>query len=195
VDGLVAFGGEQSVVAIGGDPLLQSEAALLRDAVARELPVLGVCLGAQLLAHALGGTVAPLPRRMLAWTPLEPLPAAAGDPVLGALPDRAVGLHWNEDGFSLPAGAVELLRRPGSSVEAFRFGQCAWGVQFHAEVDEPALAGWYRDWGGALGTAQVALADAQAADAVHLPAQRALSDALFGGFARAVAARRSTAAA
>jgi len=193
VDAIVSFGGEQSV--IDADPVLTAEAALLREAVARRLPVLGVCLGAQLLAHALGGSVRRLPRRMVAWPPLEPLTGAAGDPLLGALPPGAAGLHWNEDGFEPPLGATELLRRPGSSAEAFRFGTCAWGVQFHAEVDDAALEGWYRDWGAfALPQASVSEADARAEDGRHLPGQRALSDALFGGFARFAAAARRVAA-
>jgi GMP synthase (glutamine-hydrolysing) len=210
VDAIVSFGGEQSVV--DSADALAAEAELLREAVAREMPVLGVCLGAQLLAHALVGSVRRLPRRMVAWAPLEPLPAANGDPLLGALPPGAAGLHWNEDGFEPPPGAVELLRRPNGtapgtgprsgaaardgdragSCEAFRFGARAWGVQFHAEVDEPALEGWYRAWGAvALPQAAGAEADARAADAVHLPAQRALSDALFGGFARVATAQAS----
>ena len=88
------------------------QAALLRDATAQGVPVLGVCLGAQLLAHAHGGEVRKLARRHLDWLELEPLPAADGDPVLGALPPGAAGVHWNEDGFALPPGAVELLRSP-----------------------------------------------------------------------------------
>jgi GMP synthase (glutamine-hydrolysing) len=198
VDGIVALGGEQSVVDIDEDPLLQAEADLLRAAVARDLPVLGVCLGAQLLAHALGGSVRRLPKRMVAWTPLQPLPAASGDPVLGALPPGAAGLHWNEDGFEPPPGAIELLMRPGTTGEAFRVGNHAWGVQFHAEIDDVELDGWYRNWGAAaLAAGEVTEADARTADARHLPAQRALSDALFGGFARAagaVAAHRRAAA-
>jgi GMP synthase (glutamine-hydrolysing) len=194
IDGLVALGGEQSVTALAADAPLAAEAALLREAVERGVPTLGVCLGAQLLAHALGGSVARLRERMLAWTPLEPLPAAAGDPLFGALPERAMGLHWNEDGFEPPPGAVELLRRPGSSGEAFRFGDSAWAVQFHPEVDDAALDGWYRDWSAELVAAGVAEADARAADTLHLPAQRALSDALFGGLARVAAQRRLAAA-
>jgi GMP synthase (glutamine-hydrolysing) len=192
VDGILSLGGEQSVVEIAKDPLMTAEAELLREAVEAELPVLGVCLGAQLLAHALGGSVRRLPRRMLAWTPLESLPAAAGDPLLGALPARAVGLHWNEDGFEPPPGAVELLRRPPqqATAEAFRIGPCAWGVQFHAEVPGSELDAWYRDWGpSGLAAAGVTETQARAADARHLPAQRALSDAIFGGFARVVAER------
>ncbi|MGH2949517.1 MAG: type 1 glutamine amidotransferase, partial [Solirubrobacteraceae bacterium] len=149
VDGIMAFGGEQSVLDIERDPLLAAEADLLRSAVEDRVPVLGVCLGGQLLAHALGGSVARLPRRMVAWPPISVLPEAAGDPVLGSLPAGSVALHWNEDGFEPPPGAIELLRRPAGTAEGFRFGECAWGVQFHAEVDDETLEGWYAEWGAA----------------------------------------------
>ncbi len=193
IDGVLALGGEQSVRDIASDPLLTAEAELLREAVARGVPVLGVCLGAQLLAHALGGRVARLPQRMIGWTPIEPLPAAAGDPVVGALPAGARALHWNEDGFEPPPGAVELLRRPGGTTEAFRVGDCAWGVQFHPEVHPEGLDSWYRDGYMELPEAGVTEEQARAADAEHLPGQPALAEALFGGFARVVA-RRAVAA-
>jgi GMP synthase (glutamine-hydrolysing) len=193
-DGIVAFGGNQSVRDIDGDPVLTAEADLLRDAVAREVPVLGVCLGAQLLAHTFGGTVARLPRRMVTWAPIEPLPEGAEDPVLGRLPSGAMALHWNEDGFEPPPGAVELLGRPGASGEGFRYGDRAWGVQLHPEVDPVNLEGWYRVGYRELSEAGVTEEQARAADALHLHAQRALSEALFGGFARVVAAARSLAA-
>src|SRR3954471_6638232 len=148
VDAIVSFGGEQSVL----DPEpLEAEAALLREAVERDVPVLGFCLGSQLLAHALGGTVARRPRRLVAWLPLEPLDPA--DPVLGRLPEGAHALHWNEDGFEPPPGAVELLRRPDAhGAQAFRCGS-AWGIQFHPEVDAAALEHWYAEWGEILAPA------------------------------------------
>jgi GMP synthase (glutamine-hydrolysing) len=186
VDGIVALGGEQTAV----DPELAPQAALLREATERGVPVLGVCLGAQLLAHALGGSVRRLERRHLDWLELKPLPAAAEDPVLGALPAGAAGIHWNEDGFDLPDGAVELLRSPAGSGEGFRVGERSWGVQFHPELDEEALDGWYVDWHEALGAAGVSEADARAADREHLPGQGALSEAIFGGFGRVVTAAR-----
>jgi GMP synthase (glutamine-hydrolysing) len=188
IDGILSLGGEQSVRDIDREPVLAAEAALLGEAVERGLPVLGVCLGAQLLAHALGARVTRLPRRMICWTPIEALPAASGDPLVGALPRGVMALHWNEDGFEPPAGAVELLRRPvGGTVEAFRYGSCAWGVQFHPEVDPEGVDGWYADW--ELEEAGVTEEQARAADALYLPGQPALSDAVFGGFARVVAGR------
>jgi GMP synthase (glutamine-hydrolysing) len=185
-DGILVLGGEQTAP----DPALADQAALLRDATAQGVPVLGVCLGAQLLAHAHGGEVRKLARRHLDWLELRPLPAADGDPVLGSLPPDAAGVHWNEDGFALPPGAVELLRSPAGTGEGFRIGERSWGVQFHPELDGPAIDDWYADWHSALAEAGVSEADARAADREHLPRQRALSEAIFGGFARVVAAMR-----
>jgi GMP synthase-like glutamine amidotransferase len=185
-DGILVLGGEQTAP----DPALAAQAALLRDATAQGVPVLGVCLGAQLLAHAHGGEVRKLARRHLDWLPLVPLPAADGDPVLGSLPAGAAGVHWNEDGFALPGNAVELLRSPAGTGEGFRIGERSWGVQFHPELDGPAIDDWYVDWHSALEAAGVAEEDARAADREHLPGQRALSEAIFGGFARVVASVR-----
>jgi GMP synthase (glutamine-hydrolysing) len=184
VDAVLSFGGEQSVTAPAD---LEPEAALLRDAVARGLPVLGVCLGAQLLAYALGGTVTRRPRRLVAWTPLAPLPAAAGDPLLGELPSGAMALNWNEDGLEPPPGAVELLRRvDGAGAQAFRVRQ-AWGIQFHPEVDGATLDAWYAGWPAAVTAAGTTVEDARAADALHEPGQAAVAAAIFGGFARVAA--------
>ena len=180
-DAIVSFGGEKSA----WDPEFAPEVELIREAVAREVPFLGVCLGAQLLAYALGGEVSRLPRRLIAWAPLEV--TAADDPVLGALPNGAHALHWNEDGIEPPPGAVEVYARPeGGRAEGFRVGRLAWGVQFHPEIDAAALDGWYAEWGDLLEPAGVTAAGARQADARHLPGQAALSTAIFGAFAALV---------
>ena len=183
VDAIVSFGGEKSA----WDPEFESEVELIREAVAREIPFLGVCLGAQLLAHALGGEVARLPRRLVTWAPIEVI---ADDPVLGQLPRGAHALHWNEDGIEPPPGAVEVLKRPqGSRAEGFRIGRLAWGVQFHPEIDEASLDGWYAEWGELLEPAGKTVAGAREADARHLPGQAALSTAIFGAFVGLVRTR------
>jgi GMP synthase-like glutamine amidotransferase len=186
VDAILTLGGEQSVREIDRYPYLRSEAELLRAAVQEGKPVLGVCLGGQLLAHALGGEVRRMRRRMVTWAPVEPLAPAAGDPLLGSLPPGAHALHWNEDCFTVPAGAVELLARVGPGVEAFRAGTSAWGIQFHPEVDPPTLDGWYADGPHHLDEAGVSVDAARAADAHNMPGQAKLARALFGGFARVV---------
>jgi GMP synthase (glutamine-hydrolysing) len=182
VDAIVSFGGAQSAVA-GSDPLIRAEADFLRAAVEAEVPVLGICLGGQILAAALGAEVRRSPRRTVAWHQLEPL---VDDPLLSG-PVRA--LHWNEDVFDLPPGAVEVLGPRREGVEAFRYGPSAWGLQFHPEVDAPTLEGWYATYGDWLAEAGVTEAEARAQDRVHLPAQEAQAERLFGAFARIVRER------
>jgi GMP synthase (glutamine-hydrolysing) len=183
VDGLVVFGGVESVTEIDRYPYLQDEAELMRRAVEREVPVLGVCLGAQLLAHALGGSVRRLPRRAVRWVELKRI---ADDELV---PDPVCALHWNEDGIEPPPGATDLLERGGLGCAAFRLGS-GWGIQFHADVDAATLDGWYNRYGGWLAEAGVEPAAARAADAEHLPGQGQTAEAIFGGFVtRARAAR------
>jgi GMP synthase (glutamine-hydrolysing) len=185
-DALLSLGGDQSVLDISHYPYLVDEVELLRAEAERGTPVLGVCLGGQLLAHALGARVDRAPRRTVDWVEVERLPEADGDPAFGGLPPVIRALHWNEDVFSLPDGAVELLSRAAHGVEAFRYGDNAWGIQFHPETDAAALDTWYADvdW---LEEAGVEETVAREADRVHLPGQPAVAQEIFGGFARVAA--------
>jgi GMP synthase-like glutamine amidotransferase len=191
-DAILSLGGDQSVRDVDRYDYLVAEAELLREEAERGTPILGVCLGGQLLAHALGGSVERLPVRMVTWAEVEKLPAAEGDPVVGGLPNPVRALHWNEDGFSIPPDAVELLTRAGGGGEAFRWRDNAWGIQFHPEADADALNGWYTDvdWLTEAGVEETA---AREADRLHLPGQLATAEGIFGGFARYVAMRRAPA--
>jgi GMP synthase-like glutamine amidotransferase len=182
-DAILSLGGDQSIREVDRYDYLVAEAELLREEAERGTPILGVCLGGQLLSHALGGAVERLPVRMVEWAEVRKLPDAAGDPVIGPLADPVRALHWNEDGFSIPPGGVELLSRAGDGGEAFRWRDNAWGIQFHPEADADALENWYADvdWLREAGVEEEA---AREADRVHLPGQRATAEAIFGGFAR-----------
>jgi GMP synthase (glutamine-hydrolysing) len=185
-DGILSFGGDQSVCEIDRHPDLLAEAELLREAHERELPVLGVCLGAQLLAHVLGGEVRKMQRRTLEWSELQLLPAAASDPVGRALPSPVYALHWNDDCFEPPTGAVELLARGGEGCEAFRVGAATWGVQFHPDANGAVLDSWYAADAEWLAAHPGLEAEARAADALHSSDQERLASAVFGAFAGVV---------
>jgi GMP synthase (glutamine-hydrolysing) len=189
VDAIVALGGEQSVRDIDALPWMQAEASLLAEAVEREVPVLGICLGSQLLARALGAEVSRLERTFIGWRELEPTGAGRTDPFVAAAAAPVLALHWNEDCHGLPAGAVELLVPQGEGVEAFRAGSCAWGVQFHPEVDPVILDDWYAADYQDLERAGITEAQARAADARHEVGQAAQAERLFGAFAHRVALR------
>lgn len=186
VDGILTFGGSQSALDVERDPALGAERDLLRDAVAGGVPVLGICLGAQLLADALGARVERAPRRFVTWMELTALPAATDDALFSGLGSPIRGLQWNEDIFALPPGATQLVTGSPVGIAAFRAGRSAWGVQFHPEVDGALLDGWYADYGAWLSEAGVSEPDARAADDRHLPEQAELAERLFGAFARVV---------
>jgi len=140
---LIVLGGDQNVCEQDRYPYLTDELALLRDWLPGGRPVLGVCLGAQLLAQAAGGEVVRASSRELGWLDVDLLPAAAEDPLLGFAPARVTALQWHTYAVDPPPGATVLARSPVSP-QAFRLGD-AWGVQFHPEVDAAILRGWLGD--------------------------------------------------
>jgi len=115
----------------------EQTASWLSDAVASGTPTLGICYGHQLLAHALGGRVDWNPRgKEMGTTSVTLLDAAFQDPLLGGLPATIdVHLAHSQSVLSLPPGAVHLAANPWDRYQAFRVGDCAWGVQFHPEFD------------------------------------------------------------
>jgi GMP synthase (glutamine-hydrolysing) len=139
VAGTVVMGGPMNVEEVDVHPELASEREWLAEAVRRELPVLGICLGAQLLARALGAEVRAGEGPELGYVPVEIL--VSDDPVLGTLAPSTTVLHWHSDVFDLPEGAEHLARSERTEVQAFRQGN-AWGVLFHPESDFALLEAW-----------------------------------------------------
>ena len=147
-DGVVVMGGPMSACSDDAFPGRRAEVALLTDALARGVPTIGVCLGAQLLALAAGGRVhqgADGPE--IGWGAVELLPARHGDALLRGLPEHLPVLHWHGDTFDLPPGAPLLARSARYANQAFRVGPAAWGLQFHLEVTPAAVDGFLREFG------------------------------------------------
>jgi GMP synthase (glutamine-hydrolysing) len=139
VAGAVVMGGTMNVDEVDVHPELASEREWLAEALRRDMPVLGICLGAQLLARALGAEVRAGKGPELGYAPIEVLDP--GDPILGALAPSTTVLHWHGDVFDLPGGAEHLARSERAEVQAFRHGN-AWGVLFHPESDFALLEAW-----------------------------------------------------
>ena len=136
LDLVIAMGGPMSVNDEARHPWLAAEKRFLREAVDGGVAVLGVCLGAQLLASAFGARVSPGRQREIGWFEIEAVPAPAD---VFALPERATVLHWHGETFDLPAGAVHLARSAACEQQAFQIGTHAIGLQFHPEATPESL--------------------------------------------------------
>jgi GMP synthase-like glutamine amidotransferase len=134
IDWLVVMGGPMGVYEESRHPWLLAEKAFIRAALARDMPVLGVCLGAQLLAEALGAEVRANAQREIGWYPVETTAQAAESALGRLLPPRFTPLHWHGDTFELPPGAVHLARSAACVNQAFAFEERVLGLQFHLEA-------------------------------------------------------------
>ncbi len=141
-DGLVVLGGVMNALDDERCPHFPALLELIRDFAARDKPVLGICLGAQLLARAFGGTIRIGGAREFGFVPLRARPAAAEDPLLGDLAFPVPVMQWHDDTFDLPPGATHLLESPGCPNQAFRIGRAVYGLQGHFEVTAGILDAW-----------------------------------------------------
>jgi GMP synthase (glutamine-hydrolysing) len=123
-------------------PFLRWEKTIIRAAVQDEVPVLGICLGAQLIAAALGNNVYPGPVKEFGWYPVSITPHGQVDSLLGYLPKRPIVFQWHGDGFELPAGALRLASSVNYENQAFRLGKKIYGLQFHLEVTPRMIERW-----------------------------------------------------
>lgn len=138
-DALIVLGGGMCVRDADRLPHLREEMRLLRHCVTRGRPVLGICLGSQLLAAALGAEIAQAPRKEIGFYRVRTLPPSREDALFAGVPESFVAFHWHGDAFALPQGATPLAGSTMTPLQAFRFAERAWGIQFHLEVDEAVL--------------------------------------------------------
>jgi len=195
-DGLVVLGGPMNVDQVEQFPHLATELAVIRETVTAGKPMLGICLGGQLLADAMGGHVHPNPVPEIGWYRLHTRPAAHDDRLFRHFErtPRHV-FQWHAYAFRPPAGAVPLAWTRGCRHQAYRLGDHAWGLQFHLEADAPMIDRWLHLPSGRSEIEQHwddqrRIERIRTATRLHLPATRALSDRLFGEFIQLLQPRR-----
>jgi GMP synthase (glutamine-hydrolysing) len=143
-DAVMVFGGAMHPHQVDEHPWLDEQRGWLGGLLSSDVPALGVCLGAELLGQAAGGSVVQLPSPEIGWEEARLTDGAESDPVFGALPSSFPSLQWHSYALSPPAGAA-VLARTAASAQAYRLAPRAWGVQFHAEVTPEIVAGWIAD--------------------------------------------------
>ncbi len=186
-DALLVLGGPMNVDEEVRYPWLAAEKAAIQRAVAGGVPFLGICLGAQLLARALGAPVTANAVPEVGFELVELTAAGQADPLFRGWPVRPRVFQWHGDTFALPAGAVRLAGGPACANQAFRYGPRAYGLQFHVEVTAAMIAAWgelasYRqalvELRGPDGPAWLAREAEAALPALHVLAQRLLDSFL-----------------
>jgi GMP synthase-like glutamine amidotransferase len=189
LSGLVVMGGAMSATSDEGFSTRSAELSLIASALEASVPILGICLGAQLLAAAAGGVVFRGEQGPeIGWGEISLGAEAVGDPLLAELPSTMRVLHWHGDTFTLPPSAVHLASSEVYVNQAFRVGSSAWGLQFHLEVDAPAVAAFLAAFGDEADQAGVPAASIASGAQEALRALGPICRAVTSRFASLVAA-------
>jgi GMP synthase (glutamine-hydrolysing) len=145
-DALIILGGAQDALDDAAYPYLAQEASLARDFGGADKAVLGICLGAQLVARGHGAKNILGRPIEFGWHEVRVTREGQSDPVLSVLGEAAPLFHWHVDTFTLPPGAVKLAESDQTSIQAFRLGRAVYGIQFHFEAGTDLVASWTRDF-------------------------------------------------
>lgn len=140
--GLIIMGGPMNVYEEAEYPFLKDEDRLIKEALAKKLPMIGVCLGAQLMAKAAGAKVTKGKKKEIGWYLLHLTEEAKSDPAFRTLPKEIEVFQWHGDTFEIPQGAVRLASSELFPNQAFRIGDNAYAFQFHIEVTEGIIKDW-----------------------------------------------------
>lgn len=181
--GLIVMGGPEAVYQLDRYPYLRAEMALIESALKAGRPVLGVCLGSQLLAAALGADVRRAAHKEIGWYPVRLRAEAKDDRLLRGLPAEFVACHWHSDIFDLPAGAVALASSELTELQAFRHGDNAWGLLFHAEMTERVVAALVGEFGEGLKRVGIDGDEILASAPRHLAGLGKIAETIFGRWA------------
>jgi GMP synthase (glutamine-hydrolysing) len=186
LSGLVVLGGPMNVDEVDRYPFLTDEVQWIRQAVAAGVPVLGICLGAQLLAKASGARVFANALKEIGWYRIDWTGAAANDAILGGCGESSCVFQWHGDTFDLPPAATLLATSPQCRHQAFRVGNSAYGLQFHIEVSAAIIAEWLDEPGNCGELAGLGYIDPPAilaATPARLPAMTELGRKILGCWA------------
>lgn len=180
--GLIVMGGPMGVYEAERYPFLTEELHLIEHALQVEAPILGVCLGSQLLASALGARIAPAARKEIGWHTIA-LNQQAVDPLWATVEPSFVAFHWHGDQFTLPAGAIPLAASRQTPCQAYRYGSNAYGFLFHLEVTEEIVEGMVDAFAGEL--AEEGLDGERIVEGTqdYLPRLESMAEMVFGRWA------------
>ena len=186
--GLIILGGPMNCDQSDRYHHLPKEIEVIQDAIEQGKPVLGICLGAQLIARALGARVSKNNTKEIGWYDLSPTVDGANDPLFSILDYHQMIFQWHGDTFEIPKNAVRLATSPGCKNQAFRFRHNVYGLQFHLEVDEPMIHRWLHT--PSMAREAEALGGPALLDTIQLDTHRFIDDSVrlgnqvFGEFIR-----------
>jgi GMP synthase (glutamine-hydrolysing) len=143
---VLILGGPMSANDEAFHPFIKEEIPFIRKALKIGHPVLGLCLGAQLMAKALGARVYPGPYKEIGWYWLNQTPSGRSDPLFSRLDPYFLVFQWHGETFDLPAEACGLAGNQAYPNQAFRYGEAAYGLQFHLEITKPMMKVWLSSW-------------------------------------------------
>jgi len=179
---LVVLGGPMGVYERDRHPFIDAEAAFVREAVSLGIPTLGLCLGSQIVADALGGRVSRHSAKEIGAMTVTLTPDGVADPLFAGVEPRLSVFQWHGDTFSLPPGAVRLASSPVTPNQAFRHGSRTYGFQFHLEVTFEMVTAWLAEYADEIASERLDAEQIRRAAALDAKRWADVADLVFGRF-------------